>query len=279
MGRAHRNLRRGVGRILYRLDDQFKFNLRAIFPARQPIDRIRSASAQAVGEAMRLGLFCSAAVVAAMLAVSARAESPWYVSGSLGGYFREGASGPDTFFKIDDPSISSPGTQRESFDPGYIANAAVGYRLLANVRVEAELGYADYMLSTVSPQADTFPQLNGQPFNRQTGGEWSRFTGTINAFYDLPVPGRFVPYVGLGVGGAHGEATTARLVSSTGAIFESLGGSSTRGVMLAEGGVSIALSEHISLVPAYRYLRYFLNASVGGDEAAHIVKLGLRYSF
>ena len=49
--------------------------------------------------------------------------------------------------------------------------------------------------------------------------------------------------------------------------------------MLVEAGVSIALDDQWSLVPAYRYSHYFLNANVFGDETAHIFKLGVRYSF
>jgi len=44
---------------------------------------------------------------------------------------------------------------------------------------------------------------------------------------------------------------------------------------LVEGGVSIALSPHWSLVPAYRFVHYFESQ----EDVAHVVKIGLRYSF
>ena len=42
-----------------------------------------------------------------------------------------------------------------------------------------------------------------------------------------------------------------------------------------EGEVSLALTRHLSLVPAYRFVHYFSS----GEDVAHVAKLGLRYSF
>lgn len=225
---------------------------------------------------MRLkSMFCAAAAMLAC-APAARAESPWYVSGSLGGYFREDSSGVET---ITNHVITAPGIVTDTFDPGILANAALGYRLPAGFRLEAEAGYASYQAATTNPNSAPFPTLRGQQFNRQTGGGRTVFMGTLNVFYDLPFTGRFVPYLGGGLGGAHTEAQHTRFVDSEGNGFTESSGEATRGVALVEGGVNISLSSHLALVPAYRYLLFFTDQSSRGDEAAHIVKLGLRYSF
>ncbi|HEV7910239.1 MAG TPA: outer membrane beta-barrel protein [Methylocella sp.] len=205
------------------------------------------------------------------------AESPWYLSGSVGGYFREGDSGPVT---ITNHIITAPGTLKESYDPGIIANLALGYRLPARFRVELEAGYAEYQAATVNPSSAPFPTLRGQDFNRQSGGQSRRDMGTVNVFYDLPIAGQFVPYVGGGIGGEHGELTRAVFADANGNRFDQSGGESTRGVAVVEGGVTITLSPAFAVVPAYRYLRIFGGgAGFNASEAAHIVKLGLRYSF
>src|ERR1700741_5165373 len=84
-------------------------------------------------------------------AVSARADEPWYVSGSVGGYFREANSGSDTFFHSDNPSFKVPGSNRFSYDSNVIGNLAVGYTVLPQVRLEAEIGYVDYTGDTLNP--------------------------------------------------------------------------------------------------------------------------------
>jgi hypothetical protein len=94
---------------------------------------------------------------------AAWADSPWYVSGSVGGYFREADSTSTSFFKVANPSVTAPGSVPRSFDPGVVGNVAVGYDLLPNVRVEAEFGYADYTGSALNPVTynPNFPRLNG----------------------------------------------------------------------------------------------------------------------
>lgn len=206
------------------------------------------------------------------------AEGPWYVSGSVGGYFREDNNGPDT---IHNQVITAPGTTARTFDPGVISNVAVGFKLPFHMRVELEAGYTDYQTAKVNPSSSAFGALNGQDFNHQSGGDRTRYMGTVNVFYDLPPIGWdwFVPYVGGGIGGTHGESTHGRFVDSNNTSFTGAGGQSVRGIALLEGGISISLTDHIAVVPAYRYVRFFADSPSFGDEIAHIAKLGLRYSF
>ena len=231
------------------------------------------------GEFMRLGLGVVAAVAALIgSGVAARAEGPFYVSGSVGGYFRQSDDTMDEFHHSATPTINVPGTDKRGFDPGVIGNVAIGYRLISHVRVEAEFGYFSYTGSTLNPTAfaSGYPELNGQTFRRTSGDRFSRYTGTANAFYDFsPIAGLFAPYVGAGVGASRDHQSVGTLRSSDGTSFQSSGGSSTQGLAMVEGGLSFPITRNLSLVPAYRYVHFF----AGNEEVAHVVKVGLRYSF
>jgi opacity protein-like surface antigen len=218
----------------------------------------------------------ASALLLAASALPAAAQTPWYVSGSAGGYWREDQSGPAT---ITNGIVTAPGTIHESFDPGPVLNAAVGYRLPAGFRVEGEIGYAHYSAHAIVPVSSAFPTLDGRTFNRRSGGDFNRYTATVNAFYDLPLTATLTPYLGAGIGFAHADNTRTVFASASGAQFLQGGTSRDHGVMLAEGGVAIAVAPSWSLVPAYRYVRYFATGNRTGDESAHVVKLGLRYAF
>jgi opacity protein-like surface antigen len=211
------------------------------------------------------------------LELPAQGESGWYVSGSVGGYFRETTTTSETFDKTYNRSIRASGTETQSFDPGVIGNAALGYHLSPQFRVEAEIGYFSYSASTMNPFTTDprFPRLNGSTFIRQTGDDWSRFTGTVNVFYDFPGLMGVSPFVGTGIGASANHRTNGFYTAANGGTFDSSGGASTQGLWLLEGGVSVPLTENLSVVPAYRYVHYF----AGNEDVAHIVKLELRYSF
>jgi opacity protein-like surface antigen len=223
-------------------------------------------------------LFAAGGAVALSWAAAANAESGWYVAGSAGGYFREGVTEGETFYKITDPSVTAPGTIKFSFDPGAVANISVGYRVASHFRIETELGYDSYVGSSLNPFTTNpnFPHFDGRTFTRQSGAEYSRFTGTVNIFYDFsPLASRFTPYVGVGVGGESGRKTAGHFVSADGTTITGQSGTGSAVLGLVEGGLNIALSKHWSVVPAYRYIHVF----DGNGEAAHIAKLGIRYSF
>lgn len=248
---------------------------------------------------------------------SANADSPWYISGSVGGYFREDDSIADDYFKrifipgpplvlpsSSPPAAASPpteiivvatprggplssqiptlisarGTTGRSFDPGLTGNVAVGYRLNSRVRLEAELGHAGYNGSSLRPFTTdaNFPTLDGRAFMRQSGADYSRFTGSLNTFYDLaPAASRFAPYIGAGIGGSANRRSFAQFLSADGARFTSYGGATPEGFALLEAGLNIAMSKHWTVVPAYRYIHYFNR----GEDLAHVAKIGMRYSF
>ena len=226
-----------------------------------------------------LVLWFTAVVAVVGSAGQASAQTGWYVSGSLGGYFRQNVSGPDTFFHEDDPSATAPGSDRIRFDASaLVGNVAVGYRLSSHLRVEGELGYDRHHPESLTPStaAPGFPELNGQSFQRQLGDDYSRFTGEVNGFYDIATfAGRFTPYVGAGVGGSDNRQSEGLFEARDGTPFNVSGGSSTEGFAMAEGGLAIGLTPRLSLVPAYRYVRYF----AGGEDVANVAKLALRLDF
>jgi opacity protein-like surface antigen len=221
-------------------------------------------------------LYALVLIVASACAARAHAESSWYMSGSLGAYFQEDQGGPTTFSR---GVQSGPGVQQESFSPGIVANLALGYKFPARIRVEAEIGYAGFQDEKINPVSASFPQLDGRDFTLQSGGDQRRYMGTLNVFYDFPVGGSIVPYVGVGLGGVHAEASQATFVSASGTKFNQSGGTHDHGLALVEGGVSIDISDDVAIVPAYRYIHFFANGGAFGDEVTHIFKVGLRYSF
>jgi opacity protein-like surface antigen len=215
-------------------------------------------------------------LVVAFTGSDVRAENSWYILGSLGAYLREDASGATSF---SNGIVSGQGTNRFSFDPGPIANVAIGHKLPANFRAEIEAGYASYFRSKVNPQSASIPALDGSDFNRVSGGRFNNYSGTLNLFYDIPINDALAPYVGIGMGGVHRDLSRATYVSSGGTRFLVAGGSGNFGTALVEAGLSVDIGQNLSIVPAYRYSHFFSDTPQSGDEVAHIAKLGLRYSF
>ena len=228
---------------------------------------------------MRAKTGAMAAMLALGMAAPALAQGPWYVSGSLGGYLRQSDSGADSFFHENDPGDRVGGSDRIGFDHSALTGAvAVGRRLFGRFRVEAELGYTRYAADTLQPStsAPGFPELNGQVFKRGGGDDYTRFTGEVNGFYDIAtLAGRYTPYVGAGVGGSDNHQSQGFFVAADGSPFDTGGGASAQGFAMAEGGLAIALTPRVSLVPAYRYVHYFQ----GDEDVAHVVKLGVRLNF
>ncbi|HXP95928.1 MAG TPA: outer membrane beta-barrel protein [Telmatospirillum sp.] len=205
---------------------------------------------------------------------SAMADGPWYVSGSLGAYIRQDFSNTETFHNT--AGASGPVLTDRTFDPGPVVNLAFGRRILGPFRVEGELGYAHYDIDTANPRSinGALPGLNGSKLSANSGGDYDRFTATANAFYDFPMFGRLMPYVGGGFGYAHTEVSTAQFIKSTGGTVTLFGGNDDSAVILGEVGGAVFLNNSWSIVPSYRFEHLFNNA----EENGHILKVGLRYS-
>ena len=77
---------------------------------------------------MRWMMSAMVAVAAASLwTVAAEAESPWYVEGSVGGYFRDSQSEPDVFYHSATPNVTVPGTLKQTFSPGIDGSAGESF--------------------------------------------------------------------------------------------------------------------------------------------------------
>ncbi len=220
-----------------------------------------------------------AAVALAVVSCStnALAQSRWYVAGSAGVLLQEDQS----FSTVIHNSFgkAAPGSNTDTFAPGTELSASVGYRLPRSFRIEGEFDYSQNSIDTISPNAfGALPLVaNGSRQDVRAGGQHHQYAATINLFYDLPRRGRFVPYVGGGVGYYHGDASTTFSTTPIGAPFTGHGYESDNALVLAEGGVSIALDDHWAVVPAYRFEHLFYDGRSAVDD--HIFKIGLRYSF
>src|SRR6202790_2987778 len=114
---------------------------------------------------------------------AALAQSPWYITGSAGAYWRSDASRSTTF--TNGFGATSPGTNTTTYDPGPVINLGLGYKLPSGFRVEAELGYAHYSSSSVSTLSTNgvFPSLTGTRLTTSSGSGHDNWSATANAFY------------------------------------------------------------------------------------------------
>jgi opacity protein-like surface antigen len=206
------------------------------------------------------------------------AQSPWYIEGSAGALWRMDATRSTTIFNS--LGTTGPGTNTTTFFPGAVFNLGLGYKLPWGFRIEAEGGYAHYSAESVSPLSTNgaFPLLNGNRLELQSGGARDQYSATFNAFYDLPMFGQFIPYVGAGIGVNTVNSQDGHFAGVGGVPrFTQLGGSGTNAAVLGEVGMTITLNAKWSVVPSYRFEKVFTNAGAFPNQA-NIFKLGLRYS-
>lgn len=224
----------------------------------------------------RTCLLPAAAALLVMSAGAASAQNGLYVTGSLGALMSQDISYNTTFRNA--LGQSSPGTNTQGFDPGVSAGLGVGYRLPLNLRVEGELGYGSFETTSATPRATggAFPQLNGRRLDATSAGDNTLFTATAALYYDLPLGGPVVPYIGAGGGYYHLDMGQARYWTGAGTLTR-LRGTQDNGLAMAELGVTWNVSEHWAVAPAYRYEHLF--ASAPADFDLHIFKLSGRYSF
>ncbi len=172
--------------------------------------------------------------------------------------------------------VVAQGTNSVAFDPGYVFNLGLGYRLPHGFRVEVEGGYAHYNIGSISPFSPTVPQLNGSKLTLTSGGGIDQYAVTLNAFYDLPVSSWCIPYLGAGGGVNFTNVETSYFVGP-GVTFTEGGGNSTNALILGEVGVAFALDTKWTIVPAYRFEKVFTSSSAFANND-HLFKLGVRYS-
>jgi len=222
------------------------------------------------------GLVACASVIFA--AQTAAAQNHWYVEGSAGTQLRMDASRSSTFTNLN-TGATAPGTDTTTYDPGFVANLGLGYRLPLGFRVEGEVGYAHYSSSSTSPATNgAFPALNGSRLGLQAGGGFDQGSITANAFYDLPISGGLIPYIGGGVGAFLTNAQSGYF-AGPGVRFFTQGGGTSYVVpgILGEVGLNIAFNANWAVVPSYRFEHVFTVSGLANNE--NIFKLGVRYSW
>lgn len=146
---------------------------------------------------------------------------------------------------------------KEDSDPGYVAGAAIGYRLADWFRLEGEAMYQsnDLTKSVLTSNTQNFGSFT------QSGnlhGERERTTFLVNGYYDFKNSTAFTPYVSGGLGGYH-LRINARQGRQSGendlAFAWQLG-----------AGVNYKLDDRVSFDLKYRYL--------DGDNAQVVVSNG-----
>jgi opacity protein-like surface antigen len=210
---------------------------------------------------------------------TAAAQSPWYITGSAGAVLRFDASRSTTF--SNHFGTTAPGTNTATYNAGPVVNLGVGYQLPLGFRIEGELGYEHYTTGSVSPAVTNgaLPLLNGSRLTLQSGGGHNTYTGTINGFYDLPIPGQIVPYVGAGFGVEHTNQQTGYFAGAYGVPRFTMGSSNTtNAVLLGEVGVTFKFNANWSVSPSYRFEHIFTTDNAFPNNA-NIFKLGVRYTF
>lgn len=142
-----------------------------------------------------VGAAMLAAAVLAPVAAHAHSDSLFYGKLQLGGS------------SVESLNFSDATTANLNLDPdvGVSVTGAIGYRLAAPLRLEAQLGYGHNNLN------GTFQQnvqvlvpcgtIAGQPcLAPNVTGNMDTFAGFLMGYYDLPQIGMLKPYAGVGVG-------------------------------------------------------------------------------
>lgn len=155
-----------------------------------------------------------------------------------------------------------------TFETGRAVQGAAGYRFSEWFRGEVELGYGRAGLD----------RLEGPGFSFDLEGRAEVFAAAVNGFLDLPVSEAVQPYLGGGIGIAHSRVEDAALVTPRGPV--ELGDDRSTDLLLqGEAGLVVAVTEHLAVVPSYRYLLIDNGGNGIDDTSAHLFRAGLRYSF
>lgn len=169
-------------------------------------------------------------------------------------------------FRDAEGTVQGLGVKGE-YEPGYLVNGAFGYKWGA-LRGELELGYG----------RSGFDQINVAGTRANVDSDIDLFTATLNAYYDINTGTAFTPYLGAGIGLAHSSFDDATV--TVGAATARVEGDSATDLLLqGEVGVSYALGQNVSIVPAYRFMWIDNGGNGLDDTSAHLFKIGVRYAF
>jgi opacity protein-like surface antigen len=166
---------------------------------------------------------------------------------------------------LQDSSLSVPLlpalTGELTFDTGFLVRGALGLYLKNNFRTEFEIAYRRNSFDEASLSFAGTTLVAGS-----VSGAINATSFMANGFYDIPIPGKFTPYIGIGLGGS--------LLSSDG--FEDF-----EFAYQAIGGASYALSSRLSLTGDYRF-HATSTPSFSVTEAeydSHNVSVGMMYKY
>ncbi len=130
--------------------------------------------------------------------MTANAESPWYLEGGAGeiNTSKLRKSEADTFHRNATPNVNVPGVDTLTFNPGLMVNFGVGYRVAS----PCPRGSRGQLLHLYRRHAASLyrgprlPRPQRPSLRSQSGDRWSRYAGSVNAFYDFaPIGVRFTP--------------------------------------------------------------------------------------
>lgn len=150
---------------------------------------------------------------------------------------------------------------RFKFDTGYSIQTALGYNFGNGVRTELELGFNDTGLKNYRTATTT---------TGIGGGDVDQLSLHAAGYYDFAVGG-FSPYLGGGLGLTRTDIDPATVGP---AIIP--GDRNTDFSMFGEAGVSIPVTQNLSIVPGVRYSWVDTN---GSDFTGWTFKTALRLAF
>ncbi|HEV7255401.1 MAG TPA: outer membrane protein [Mesorhizobium sp.] len=227
----------------------------------------------------------------------------WYIRGDLDyhktkfkdakywTYFHDDNGTPD--FDADDRVIAEKNGKLEGeIDEAFSAGLGIGYQVSKHLRTDVTLDHffeADFEGSTdgfcYDEDLDDFVACSSE--DRTSMSAWLLLA---NAYVELGTYGKFTPYVGAGVGGAH--IKWDKLVNTIpGGEFEHKGEKEWRFAWALMAGTSYCLTKNLNLDVGYRFSKVeggkmfgydsVSSSGPGEDDGFHVheARAGLRYQF
>lgn len=167
---------------------------------------------------------------------------------------------------------------------GALAGAGIGYRFAFGLRTDAAVSYRPHF-DLSSEAADRFGNAG------TAKSDVSALTVMLNVYYDLPLEGRFTPFVGAGLGFARNRIGSVDYTLNGAFLDVESGHTETNFAWALMAGGSYAVTDRIALEVGYRYLdagelKTSGSLAFGGsvpaltsDLRSHEVMASLRYSF
>jgi opacity protein-like surface antigen len=203
--------------------------------------------------------------VAAAAAIAALAWAGPALSEEPSGFYFELA--PGATLPLDSELDGGVGLEA---DTGFDATGAIGYGFNGGARLEFEVSFRRNELSQTTAAGTAFgvPVAAGQPID----GDQSFVVWMLNGYYDIPLEGRLVPYIGAGAGGVRVALESSGLaldVHEAGFAYQGL------------AGVRYRISPNVWARLGYGYFATdeLAFAATDASFASHVVELGLAIGF